>query len=303
MSKQPKNIAHSIHEKLLSKAKIENRPFNELLQYYAMERFLYRLSKSAHKPYFILKGALCLKTFHCSELRPTMDIDLLGKTNNDESHIVEKIKDILSVKVESDGLIFDSETIQGERIVENAYYAGIRVQFSGFLGTAKIRMQVDIGFDDIIYPAPEESEFPTVLDAPAPQLLCYSRESVIAEKFESIIKIGELNSRMKDFYDIWLLSRQFNFSGQELAHAIELTFQHRGTDITDQITAFSDSYIGQKHGQWNAFRRKIGQVTIPEKFETIVKEIDSFLRPVAQSLCRKTSVPSKWIASGVWKER
>lgn len=301
MSKKPKNIAHSIHEKLLNKAKIENRPFNELLQYYAMERFLYRLSKSAHKPYFILKGALCLKTLHCSELRPTMDIDLLGKTSNDESHIIEKVKEILSVEVESDGLVFDSETIQAERIVENAYYAGIRVQFSGFLGTARIRMQIDIGFDDIVYPAPEESAFPTVLDAPAPQLFCYSRESVIAEKFEAMVKLGELNSRMKDFYDIWLLSHQFDFSGQKLAHAIELTFQHRGTEITDKIIAFSDSFITQKQGPWNAFRRKIQQVTIPENFDAIVKEIASFLRPVAQSLCNNTSVPSQWIASGVWK--
>jgi len=301
MSKPPKNIAHSIHEKLLNKAKIEKRPFNELLQYYAMERFLYRLSVSAHKPYFILKGALCLKTLHCTELRPTMDIDLLGKTSNDEPHIIDKVKEILSVEVDSDGLVFDSETIQAKRIVENAYYAGIRVQFLGLLETAKIRMQIDIGFDDIVYPAPEESEFPTVLDAPAPQLLCYSRESIIAEKFEAMIKLGELNSRMKDFHDIWLLSRQFDFSGQELAHAIELTFQHRGTEITDQIIAFSDTFITQKQGQWNAFKRKIKQVTIPEKFETIVKEIDSFLRPVAQSLCNKTSVPSKWIASGVWK--
>jgi len=301
MSKQPRNIAHSIHEKLLNKAKSENRPFNELLQYYAMERFLYRLSKSSHKSYFILKGALCLKTLNCFELRPTMDIDLLGKTSNDESDIINKISDLLSVEVEPDGLVFDLETIQSERIVENAYYAGIRIQFIGLLGTAKIRMQIDIGFDDVVYPAPKESAFPTVLDTPSPQLLCYSRESVIAEKFEAMIKLGELNSRMKDFYDIWILLRQFDFSGQELAHAIDLTFQHRGTEITDQITAFLDTFITQKEGQWNAFRRKIKQVSIPESFETIVKEIDSFLRPVAQSLYNKTSIPSQWVAPGPWE--
>ncbi len=301
MSKQPKNIAHSVHEKLLNKAKIEKRPFNELLQYYAMERFLYRLSKSDQKPYFILKGALCLKTLHCSEQRPTMDIDLLGKTKNDESHIINKIKDILSVTVEPDGLFFDTTTLQAERIVENADYAGIRVQFLGLLGTARIRMQIDIGFGDVVYPAPEESEFPTLLGTPAPQLLCYSSESVIAEKFEAMIKLGELNSRMKDFYDIWLISNQFDFSGQDLAHAIELTFQHRGTEITDQITAFSDMFIANKHIQWNAFRRKIKQVTIPENFETIVKEINSFIRPISQSLCNKTFIPSHWIAPGPWK--
>jgi hypothetical protein len=131
--------------------------------------------------------------------RPTMDIDMLGITNNEEASIIAQIRDITTVDVEPDGLTFDPESIQTERITEDADYEGIRVRFRGMLDSARVSMQVDIGFGDIIYPGPEQSELPTMLNSPAPRLLCYSRESAIAEKFEAMVKLGMLNSRMEGF--------------------------------------------------------------------------------------------------------
>lgn len=161
-----------------------------------------------------------LRVWRAPELRPTMDIDMLGRTSNGEADIVAQIRDILTVDVEVDRLAFDPDSIRAERIAEDADYGGIRIRFLGTLRSARIHMQIDIGFGDVVYPEPEESELPTMLNYPAPRLLCYSRESTIAEKLEAMVKLGVLNSRMKDFYDIWLLSRQFDFDGAELVEAV-----------------------------------------------------------------------------------
>lgn len=218
--KAPRNTAASVRQRLLNRARSDRRPFNELLQYYAMERLLYRLSQSPHADRFILKGALMLRAWHTPLVRPTMDIDFLGRTSNEEGSIAAQVREILSVAVNPDGLVFDPDSIQAERITEDADYEGIRIRFKGRLDSARANMQIDIGFGDIVFPGPELSELPTLLNSPAPRLLCYSRESAIAEKFEAMVKLRELNSRMKDFYDIWLLSRQFDFAGENMAEAI-----------------------------------------------------------------------------------
>jgi len=167
-----KNIAASVRQRLLNRAHDENRPFNELLQYYAMERFLYRLSRSDEAKRFILKGALMLRVWRAPEFRPTMDIDMLGRTSNDETDILARFRAILAVSVEPDGLVFEPETLRAEPITEDADYVGIRVRFRGKLDTARIAMQVDIGFGDIVYPEPESSELPAMLDFPPAKLLC-----------------------------------------------------------------------------------------------------------------------------------
>ena len=265
-----KNIAASVRQKLLNRARSDKRPFAELLQYYAMERFLYRLSQSAYSKNFILKGALMLRVWRSPEFRPTMDIDMLGKTSNDETNIVSQISEILNITVDPDGLTFDTRSIQSERIAEDANYLGIRVRFRGILDSARINMQIDIGFGDIVHPNPEESELPTILDFSAPRLLCYSRESAIAEKFEAMVKLGILNSRMKDFFDIWMLCRQFNFDGIQLLQAIQLTFEQRGTLLSNNVVAFQAAFIAEKQVQWSAFCRRIGLEHLPKNFSDIV---------------------------------
>jgi len=274
-----KNIAASVKQKLLNKAKEGGRPFNEVLQYYVMERFLYRLSKSDHKERFILKGALMLRAWQSPALRPTMDIDMLGITSNEINSIINQIKEIASLDMEPDGLLFDTETITAEEITEEADYKGIRVSLFAFLEKAKIKFHIDIGFGDIVHPGYNEFEFPTLLNMPAPVLLGYSKESVIAEKFQAMVKLGIINSRMKDFYDIWLLSRQYEFDKETLAEAIRLTFENRETEIPAEIVAFSDQFIQEKQVQWTAFRKRIDQEHIPESFAEVVSRISEFLIP------------------------
>ncbi|MFE8069881.1 nucleotidyl transferase AbiEii/AbiGii toxin family protein [Marinobacteraceae bacterium S3BR75-40.1] len=209
-----RNIAASVRQRLLNRAREERRPFQELLQYYAMERFLYRLSQSHHRNRFILKGALMLRIWEAPQARPTMDIDMLGRTNNDNDAVLAQVLEIIDQPVEDDGMIFHAANLRAEQITEDADYQGVRILFSGELNGATVKMQLDIGFGDIVHPAAHRATFPILLNLPAPELLCYSRESAIAEKFQAMVYLGELNSRMKDFYDIWLLARQFDFYPQ-----------------------------------------------------------------------------------------
>ncbi len=296
----PENIATSVRQRLLNRAKGDRRPFNELLQYYAMERFLYRLSQSAHADRFILKGALMLRVWRAPEVRPTMDIDMLGRTSNEEADIIARIRDIMTVDVEADGLAFDPGSIRAERITADADYEGIRIRFLGALGSARIHMQTDIGFGDVVYPEPQKSEFPTMLNSPAPRLLCYTRESTVAEKFEAMVKLGMLNSRMKDFYDIWLLSKQFDFNGAGLAEAVRLTFERRGTVLSTEIDAFTEPFISSKQTQWAAFWKRLEQNHVPASFAEIVAQVDRFLSPILVPYAESKAKPTNWVAPGPW---
>ncbi len=275
--KRPENVGASVRQRLLNQARADRRTFSELLQYFAMDRFLYRISISDYADSFILKGALMLRAWKSPVFRPTMDIDMLAhRTSNEISEIEGAIRNICTTAVEPDGLDFDQESVHGERIVEKADYEGVRVTFFGKLDTARIRMQIDIGFGDIIYPGPQHTEMPTILDFPPAVINAYSLESAIAEKFEAMIKLDVLNSRMKDFYDIWLLSRQFNFSSKDLQKAIDLTLHNRKTMLPEELIPFSDKFILDKTTQWNAFRKKMKSDTGPEDFSELVSYIEEF---------------------------
>ena len=275
-----KNIGASVRQRLLNKAREIERPFSELLQYFSMERFLYRLSKSDYADKFVLKGALMLTAWNAPLLRPTMDIDLLGRTNNDIGAIAAVVREICDAHIEpDDGLVFDATTVQGERIAEAAEYEGVRIRFRAALDAARIQMQLDIGFGDVVVPAAVPTIYPTILDLPAPHLLSYSRETAIAEKFEAMIKLGELNSRMKDFFDIWLLSRSFDFEGPTLCEAIKRTFERRGTALPDgEPVALTEEFSGnaQKRAQWAGFVRRMKLLEVPSLPE-IINELKEFL--------------------------
>jgi hypothetical protein len=265
-----------------------------------MERFLYRLSRSVHASRFILKGALMLRVWHAPEARPTMDIDLLGRTSNEEADLIVRFREILAVEVEPDCLVFDSNSLRAEPITEDADYQGIRIRFRGMLDSARVVLQVDIGFGDIVYPEPEFSDLPTMLEFPAPKLLGYSRESAVAEKFEAMVKHGRLNSRMKDFYDVWLLSRQFDFDGEKLAEAIRLTFARRKAVIPAKPSAFAQDFIDAKQVQWTAFRQRLQQKHVPESFGEIVSVVENFFAPLATGLSQNSPVSMRWVAPGPW---
>lgn len=294
------NISASVRARLLNIARKENRPFGELLQYYSMERFLYRLSISRHSDRFILKGALMLRAWQSPVIRPTMDIDMLGRTDRSEQNIIRQIQEILSTEVAPDGLAFEPDSIKTEPITEDSDYAGLRIRFCGFLGSARVNIQIDIGFGDALYPEPEKLSLPTVLGDKPPMLLCYSRESAIAEKFEAMIKLGFLNSRMKDFYDIWLLSQQFQFIGKQLAEAVRLTFERRNTMFPEEPDIFATAFAEQKQSQWSAFRKRLQQEHLPLSFAVIISDLKEFLLPLTEAVFAGGEMPGIWNKNRGW---
>ena len=299
-----KNTAASVRQRLLNKARETVRPFQELLQYYAMERFLYRMSQSPHSHKFILKGSLMFVAWRAPLSRPTMDIDLLGRISNRTDYIVEAVRDVCAQEVEPDGMRFDPDSVAAERIVEDADYEGVRVRFLAYLDTARISMQLDIGFGDQVVPSPGIVEYPSILQMPAPNIHGYSRESAVAEKFEAMVKLGVLNSRMKDFYDIWLLCRQYDFAGETLTSAIRTTFANRGTEMTTQPVALTGSFSedATKRTQWRAFIRKSRLENAPQELADITSAIALFLEPAIKAVVNEKTFRGFWKAPGPWQE-
>lgn len=298
------NVQASVRAQLQNKAKETNRPFAEVLQYYGMERFLYRFGQSKYADKFVLKGALLFTAWRILERRTTLDIDFLARYDNQVANIELVVQDICGVFVEPDGLIFDSKTVQGRKIKEDADYEGVRVKFTGFLERSRIPMQIDFGFGDIIYPKTKVIDYPVILNFPKPHLKGYPAESVISEKFEAMIKLGLLNSRMKDFYDIWLMMRQFDFDGANLAEALKRTFGHRKTELPKKRPLFAkEIYDEQSDRQtlWKAFLRKGDIKYAPDRLATIAGEIEDFLIEPLSALNKRIKFTKWWKASGQWK--
>ena len=303
MDGKTKNIAASVHQRLLNKARESSRPFNEILQHFAIERFIYRLSKSPHADRFVLKGALMFSAWTGSISRPTMDIDLLGKIENSIELIVAVVKDACEMEVENDGIVFHKDTVTATRITEDADYKGVRVLLRGNLGSIRLFLQIDIGFGDVIIPGPSKIKYPVLLDFPPPELDGYTMESTIAEKFQAMVKLGLLNSRMKDFYDIWFLSRMFDFKGETLAEAIEKTFEKRKTPLTSEPTIFNPSFMKDenKQAQWLGFINKAKLGDAPASFENVAADIKVFLQPVVASIIDRQAFRLFWAAPGPWR--
>lgn len=304
MTKGPlKDLSASIHQRLLNLAKTQNRPFNEVLQYYAMERFLCRLAQSRHGGTFVLKGALMLRVWQAPVSRPTMDIDLLGRLDNSLENLTQVGREVCLEKVEPDGLSFDPQTVHAETIAEEADYTGVRLKLRGALGKARVALQVDVGFGDVVYPRPPLTTYPTLLDLPAPKLHMYSRETAVAEKFEAMVKLGQYNSRMKDFFDIGLLCGQYAFEGRTLAKAIGKTFAHRKTTVTAEPEAFTDAFAQApaKQAQWGAFIRRSRLVSPPAEFAEAVGAVRRFLQPVAEALATGKDFAVTWNPPGPWR--
>jgi hypothetical protein len=303
MAKGNTNLAASVHQRLLNKARRSSRPFNEILQYFAIERFIYRLSKSLHADQFILKGALMFSAWCGPASRPTMDIDLLGKIDNRIDTITTVMKDACLTDVDPDGISFDTETVEAVRITEDAEYEGVRVRVRGSLGKIRVSIQIDIGFGDVIVPNASTVSYPAILDFPAPELKGYTMESTIAEKFQAMVKLGVLNSRMKDFYDIWFLSHTFDFKGVILGEAIEKTFEKRNTPVNLEAALFDPSFgmDRDKNVQWRGFIRKAKLIGAPDTFEEIVAAVKLFLEPLAAAIAKRKAFNNIWTAPGPWR--
>ncbi len=299
-----KNLAASVRQRLMNRARETNRPFQELLQYFAMERFLYRLANSPHADAFVLKGALMFTAWGGPATRPTRDIDFLARMDNGVEAVVSAITEVCAQAVEPDGLMFDSASVRGEAIKEDADYSGVRVTFLATLENARVPMQIDTGFGDVITPAATMTDYPVLLDFSAPRLRGYPRETVVAEKFEAMTKLGLLNSRMKDFFDLWQLSRQFEFAGPTLATAIERTFAHRNTPINPRPTALTPTFGRDpaKQAQWQGFVRKSKLADVPGTLQAVIDDLVPFLEPVASAIGAGVKFERTWPAGGPWRE-
>ena len=301
MKEDIKNLAASVHQRLLNKARETNRPFNELLQYYAIERFLYRLSRSPFEDRFVLKGALMFNAWGVAGFRTTHDIDLLGHTSNVVEQIVDLFRQVCIVNVEPDGWVFDVESVQGERIKEDAEYEGVRVTFIGWLGRTRAYMQIDIGFGDIVAPDPIDVNYPVILDFPFPVLHGYPRETLIAEKFQAMVALGEINSRLKDFYDICTLAMTFDFDGEVLQQAIEQTFKQRGTSLpTDIPVALTERFVVRKTLYWDAFINRSGLKQPYYDFENAIWILQKFLMPPVHASVTGQKFVETWEKGRQW---
>jgi predicted nucleotidyltransferase component of viral defense system len=209
MKSKVTNLPSSIHARLLAYAHRERTDFNLVLKRYGMERLLYRISKSRFSDRFVLKGAVLFIAWMDSLYRPTMDLDLLAFGPSDTVSLNSVFREICGIACNEDGLIFVSESVKAEQIRESNDYGGIRLYIGARLQKAEITLQVDCGFGDRITPGAHKEQFPTILDLPRPYVLMYPKETVVAEKFEAIVRLGEANSRMKDFYDLWVLASDF----------------------------------------------------------------------------------------------
>ncbi len=300
-----KNLPASVRQRLTNKAKETARPFQEVLQYFAMERFLYRLSRSHSADKFVLKGALMFTAWGAPVTRPTRDIDLLGRTDNEVEAVANLMREVCGQAVEPDGLVFDVASVAGEAIKEDADYSGVRVTFLVTLQNARVAMQIDVGFGDVVTPAAMKTDYPVLLDFAAPKLLGYPRETVVAEKFEAMTKLGLLNSRMKDFYDLWLLSRQFDFDGPTLATALRRTFENRETGMQSQPTALTKAFGSDaaKQTQWQGFLKRTKLSDVPTSLQVVVDALVPFLTPVAGAVATGVNFNRNWVAPGPWQER
>jgi hypothetical protein len=297
-----RDLGASVRQRLLNQSRAQGRPFQELLQYFAMERFLYRLAQSPYADRFMLKGALLLMAWRSPVSRPTIDIDLAGRTSNEVDHIAELVGTVCAVVTEPDGIEFDRASIEASRIKEDADYEGVRVKFQALLARARVPMQIDIGFGDVVVPGPTKVEYPTLLDFPAPVLNAYPRETVVTEKLEALTALGLLNSRMKDYYDLALLGRMYSFEGPPLMEAIIATFRHRRTNIEAEPIGLTDSFYTDpaRMIQWRAFIRRSRFVEESGELERLVGEIRQFALPVLAAAIAGDAFKKRWQPGGPW---
>jgi predicted nucleotidyltransferase component of viral defense system len=267
-----------------------------------MERFLYRLSKSQFRDSFILKGALLLTAWRAPQSRPTMDIDLMGRIDNSLEHIRVVVEEICGLVVEQDGVEFREETIQIQRIKEDAEYEGARVRLTAMVAKARLVVQIDIGFGDAIVPRPDEIEYPVLLEFPVPKLLAYPRETVVAEKLEAITVLGVLNSRMKDYFDLMLLSQLYEFDGAVLHRAVRATFKRRSTEVEPLPIGLSDDFalVPGKAAQWKAFLRRSRFETDYANLDGVIRLVRDFAGPVLTAAVTEDGFQSHWRPGGSW---
>lgn len=298
MPREPRNIGASVRARLLDRARAERSDFQILLTRYALERLLYRLSVSEHRDRFILKGAMLFVTWVDDPFRPTRDLDLLGQGDNDVEAIANTFRAICVEPVADDGVAFDVAGLQAAPIREEVEYGGVRVRTTATIAGARVPIQIDVGFGDAVTPAPVEIDYPTLLDNPAPHLRAYPVETVVAEKFEALTTLGMANSRLKDFYDLWLIAQMFELRQLALIEAVRRTFERRGTALPlNTPVGLTDEFAAAWAAQWRAFLGRERMAAAPDAFAVVIADLREFLMPL---VIRGPDEKQVWPQGGPW---
>jgi len=298
-----RNVTASVRARLLRLAQERGQDFDSVLVQYGLERLLVRLVHSPHAGRFVLKGATLFSLWAPVPHRTTRDLDLLGSGETGVSEMERVFREVCGVEVEPDGLVFDRAAVKGSIIREDQEYDGVRVTLLALLGRARLPLQVDIGIGDVIFPAPSEVEVPSLLGTGSPRLLAYPKETVVAEKLQAMVALGIANSRMKDFFDVWVLARDFPFDGQNLGESIRRTFDRRRTPLPEVAPLALTTAFGTdaaKQLQWNAFLRKT-RLAAPA-LASVVAEIAAFLLPVVSGVRQDGSFTGRWTPGSGWIE-
>ena len=298
------DLAASVAARLLNRAKSTGDDHQTLLTSYCLERFLYRLGASDHRDRFVLKGAMLLRLWSDRPYRATRDLDLLRRGDGGFEAIREDLRAIVAMPVPPDAVNFDDEHIGVEAIRAEDEYAGTRASLRARCGKARLMLQIDMGLGDAVWPAPQSCTYPTLLDFPAPDLLAYPREAVVAEKLEAIVLLGDRNSRIKDFFDLHYLASHFEFDRATLAESVRRTFERRHTSIpiNDPI-GLTPTYWENpsRPAQLRAFARR-ARIAAPEKPEAeFTRLLHAFLAPVLEDLRIGTMRTGNWRPRGPWR--
>jgi predicted nucleotidyltransferase component of viral defense system len=301
MSGKEMNVVASVLARLRNHSKSSGAPFQQVLQQYAIERFLYRISKSKHAQSVILKGALLLKTIGIPRARPTLDIDMLRKGKADQTNLLALVKDCATLDVEADGITFLADSAVAEEITKDSEYKGTRILMDARMDNVRLRIQIDFGVGDIMVPGPRVVEYPVFLGNDTIQLLAYPVESAIAEKLQAMVALGTANSRMKDFYDVWIYSNHLDFNAHTLLKAVDATFKNRETPIVaEEFEALMTGLVGAHRVHWNAFVKKMDDDQLIDAFGTVLEDLKIFSMPVFRSLARGEKLTQQWKAGKGW---
>lgn len=302
----PRNLPASVRDRLLRRAHELDEPFQYVLMRYGLERLMYRLSQSEHARRFTVKGALLFLVWTHEAYRSTKDLDLMTKTVPPPDELAAVFQQLCRLDVEADGLLFLAESLCVRQIREEDVYGGIRVTLEARLEKARIPLQVDIGFGDAVSPAALVGTFPTLLEMPAPRLPMYARETVVAEKYQILVQLGLANSRMKDYFDLWVLAREFAFDGVTLTQAIQATFHRRQTALPEEVPIGLSERFGadtMKQTQWAGFLHRSRLRLKEPDLHQVLRVIAGFVLPPSDAVREATLFLQHWPAGGPWQAK
>jgi hypothetical protein len=303
MTEKKLNLAASVTARLLNRARQTGSDYQTLLTSYCFERFLYRLGASDVRDRFVLKGAMLLRLWSDQPYRATRDLDLLRRGDGSFEAIREDLGTICSTPVEPDAVTFEAAAVRIEAIRAEEEYAGTRATLPARCGTARLKLQIDLGLGDAVWPAPLSCAYPALLEFPAPDVFAYPREAVVAEKLEAAVVLGDRNSRIKDFFDLHFLATRFEFDRATLTEAIRRTFARRGTPFpSEPPIALTAAYWGNpsRPAQVRAFARRAGLAVPAVPADEFVGLLGTFLLPILDDLSRSQQSEGTWPSGGPW---